>query len=123
MGLVVVSEGEAPERRGEMHAKDELVTRSQASGNTRGDRKDAKIDTRYVSLGHIVRGGAPTPFDRWLATRVGLKAVELVHEGKFDHMAAMRGNDIIGVPLEKAVGELKVVPRALYDEVKTLFSR
>ncbi len=83
----------------------------------------ANIDTREVVLGHVVRGGAPTPFDRWLGTRVGIKAVELAHEGKFDHMAAMQGNQIVGVPLKAAVGELKTVPLALYEEVKTLFSK
>ena len=83
----------------------------------------ADIDTREVVLGHVVRGGPPTPFDRWLATRTGIKAVELVHEGRFDHMAALQGNQIVGVPLKAAVGELKTVPPALYEEVKTLFSR
>jgi len=83
----------------------------------------ADTDTREVVLGHVVRGGPPTPFDRWLATRVGIKAVELVHEGRFDHMAALQGNQIVGVPLKAAVGELKTVPLALYEEVKTLFSK
>jgi len=127
-GLVVVSEGvKRPEAgEGEVHAKDEFG--HEKLGGI-GEyvaaviEKDAKIDTRYVALGHIVRGGAPTPFDRWLATRVGIKAVELVHAGKFDQMAAMHGTDIVGVPLEKAVGTLKVVPRELYDELRTLFSR
>ena len=128
-GLVVVSEGvRPPESEGDTvtHAKDEFG--HEKLGGIGGYvaaviEKDTKIDTRYVSLGHIVRGGAPTPFDRWLATRVGLKAVELVHEGKFDHMAALRGCDIVGVPLEAAVGELKTIPKKLYDEVKVLFSQ
>jgi len=127
-GLVVVSEGVKPPEVGEgqTHAKDEFG--HEKLGGIGGYvaaaiEKDAGIDTRYVSLGHIVRGGAPTPFDRWLATRVGIKAVDLVHEGKFDHMAALQGTDIVAVPLEAAIGELKVIPRELYDEVKTLFSR
>lgn len=127
-GLVVVSEGVKPPEvdEAQTHAKDEFG-HEKLGGIGRyvaaAIEKDSGIDTRYVSLGHIVRGGAPTPFDRWLATRVGIKAVDLVHEGKFDHMAALRGTDIVGVPLEAAVGELKVIPPELYDEVKTLFSR
>jgi 6-phosphofructokinase 1 len=128
-GLVVVSEGvklaEAGEE-GEQHARDEFGHEKLGGIGAyvaAAIEKDTKADTRYVSLGHIVRGGAPTPFDRWLATRVGLKAVELVHEGKFDHMAALQGTQIVGVPLEAAVGELKTIPLALYEEVKTLFSR
>jgi len=127
-GLVVVSEGvKAPEDSGgAMHAKDEFG--HEKLGGIGGYvaaviEKDSGIDTRYCSLGHIVRGGAPTPFDRWLATRVGIKAVDLVHEGTFDHMAALQGTDIVGVPLETAVAELKVVPQELYDEIRTLFSR
>ncbi len=127
-GLVVVSEGVRPPDagEGEAHARDEFGHEKLGGIGAYVAaviEKDTGIDTRYVSLGHIVRGGAPTPFDRWLATRVGLKAVDLAHEGKFDHMVALQGAEIVGVPLEAAVGELKVVPRELYDEVKTLFSR
>jgi 6-phosphofructokinase 1 len=127
-GLVVVSEGvKRPESSdGQLHARDEFG--HEKLGGIGGFvaaeiEKGAGIDTRYVSPGHIIRGGAPTPFDRWLATRVGLKAVEMVHEGKFDHMAALRGTDIEAVPLESAVGKLKTVPIELFEEVKTLFSR
>jgi 6-phosphofructokinase 1 len=127
-GLVVVSEGVKPpvSSEGELHAKDEFG--HEKLGGIGGYiaaeiEKGAGIDTRYVSLGHIVRGGAPTPFDRWLATRVGMKAVEMVHEGKFDHMAALQGTDIVAVPLEAAIGQLKTVPKELYEEVKALFSR
>ncbi|MBN1458930.1 MAG: ATP-dependent 6-phosphofructokinase [Armatimonadetes bacterium] len=128
-GLVVVSEGvKLPREEGdeEVHAKDEFGHEKLGGIGAYVAamiEKDTGVDTRYVSLGHIVRGGAPTPFDRWLGTRVGLKAVELAHEGKFDHMAALRGTEIVGVPLAEAVGELKVVSRELYDEVKVLFSR
>ena len=127
-GLVVVSEGvKVPERaEGERHEADDFG--HEKLGGI-GDfiaaeiKKGAKIDTRYVSIGHVVRGGAPTPFDRWLATRTGLKAVDLAHEGKFDHMAALQGTSIVAVPLEEAVAELKTVPPELYQEVKTLFSQ
>jgi len=81
------------------------------------------METRHVVLGHVMRGGAPTPFDRWLGTRVGLKAVEMVHQGEFDHMAALQGTEIVAVPLAAAVGQLKLVPTKLYRELTTLFSR
>ncbi len=127
-GLVVVSEGVKPPEvaEGAKHARDEFG--HEKLGGI-GEyvaaliEKRTKTDTRFVQLGHIVRGGAPTPFDRWLATRVGLKAVEMVHAGQFDMMAAMHGINIEAVPLEAAVGQLKTVPRELYEEVKTLFSR
>jgi phosphofructokinase-like protein len=127
-GLVVVSEGvKRPAQEGlAKHAKDEFGHEKLggiAEFVAAEIEKGSGIDTRVVSLGHVVRGGSPTPFDRWLATRVGIKAVELVREGKFDHMAALQGNDIVGVPLAEAVGELKTVPLELYNEVKSLFSR
>ena len=50
-------------------------------------------------LGHIQRGGTPTAFDRWLATRFGLHAIQAVHEGDFGKMVALRGTEIVRVPL------------------------
>jgi 6-phosphofructokinase 1 len=67
------------------------------------------------------RGGAPTLFDRMLATRVGMKAADLVHAGQFGQMAALVGNQIVGVPLEKATGELKVVTKEWFDVMEVLF--
>ena len=60
-------------------------------------------------IGHIQRGGSPTLFDRMLGTRVGVGAARFVHEGKFGVMAALRGDEIIPVPLQEAVGQLKTV--------------
>jgi 6-phosphofructokinase 1 len=127
-GLVVVSEGvKRPEAEAaQKHEKDEFGHEKLVGigGFVAATiEKGSGIDTRYVVLGHVVRGGAPTPFDRWLATRTGMKAVDLVHEGKFDHMAALQGLNIVGVPLEEAVAELKTVPPELYQEVRTLFSQ
>jgi len=79
------------------------------------------FESRLAVLGHIVRGGAPTNFDRVLATRLGIKAVDLAHEGKFNYMASLTNNQFIGVPLEDAVSELKTVPHELYAEIRTLF--
>ncbi|HMC07702.1 MAG TPA: 6-phosphofructokinase, partial [Actinomycetota bacterium] len=68
------------------------------------------IETRSAVIGHIQRGGSPTLFDRILATRVGVKAADLVVEGSFGQMAALRGNDVLGVSLEEATAQLKTVP-------------
>ncbi|HAT71884.1 MAG TPA: 6-phosphofructokinase [Elusimicrobia bacterium] len=79
------------------------------------------IETRHAVIGHMQRGGAPTLFDRMLATRVGLKAAELVRDGAWGHMAALVGNQYVGVPLEKATGELKTVNKEWFDLMEVLF--
>src|SRR5207237_7370428 len=78
-------------------------------------------ETRVTVLGHDQRGGSPTPRDRVLATRFGLKAADLVHEGKFGRMAALRGDEIVDVALEEATTELKTVPPQWYDVAKAFF--
>jgi 6-phosphofructokinase 1 len=67
-------------------------------------------DTRVVVLGHLQRGGAPTPADRVLATRFGARAVELVINGQFGMMVANRPPDIVPVPFQDVVGRMKTVP-------------
>lgn len=67
-------------------------------------------ETRVTVLGHLQRGGSPIPFDRVLGTRYGTAAVRLIAQGKFGHMVALRGTEIVDVPLEQAVGRLKYVP-------------
>jgi len=79
------------------------------------------FETRMTSLGHIQRGGSPTARDRVLATRFGLKAAELVRAGDWGMMAALRGDDIVAVPIAEAVAELKLVPRELYDKAAAFF--
>jgi 6-phosphofructokinase 1 len=71
--------------------------------------KETGIETRHAVIGHIQRGGPPTLFDRMLATRAGVKAAELVHEGKFGLMSALRGTEVVGVPLSEATAKLKTV--------------
>lgn len=83
--------------------------------------KRTGFETRVTVLGHIQRGGTPTAYDRVLATRYGVKAMELVIEGKFGQMVSLQGNEIISVPLEKAVGTLKTVPVELYNIAKIFF--
>jgi 6-phosphofructokinase 1 len=79
------------------------------------------FETRVTTLGHIQRGGSPTARDRVLATRFGLRAAELVQSGDWGMMAALRGDDIVAVPLAEAVADLKVVPRELYDRAAAFF--
>ena len=67
-------------------------------------------DARSVVLGHLQRGGAPTSFDRMLATRFGARAVELLMEGTFDHMVAFHPPNIVAVPLQNVVGKTRTVP-------------
>ncbi len=79
------------------------------------------FEARPVTLGYIQRGGSPSAFDRILATRFGVFAAEMIKEKKFGHMAALKGINIIGVPLEEAVGQLKTVPEEYYKTAKVFF--
>ena len=79
------------------------------------------FETRVTVLGHVQRGGTPTPRDRVLATRYGLKAADLVEERKFGRMAALRGDDIVDVALSEATAELKTVPREWFDVARAFF--
>jgi 6-phosphofructokinase 1 len=78
-------------------------------------------ESRAVVLGHIQRGGTPSPFDRVLATRFGLAAVDAVHDGQSGVMVALRGTDIVRVPLSAATAQLKLVPVERYAEVEVFF--
>ena len=79
------------------------------------------FETRVTVLGHVQRGGSPTPRDRVLATRYGLKAADLVHEGRFGRMAALRGDSIVDVSLDEATAELKTVPEDWYEVARAFF--
>jgi ATP-dependent phosphofructokinase / diphosphate-dependent phosphofructokinase len=79
------------------------------------------FETRVTVLGHVQRGGTPTPRDRILATRYGLEAADLVHGERWGLMTALRGDDIVAVPLREAVAELKKVPPAFYEAARTFF--
>ena len=68
------------------------------------------METRVTVLGHLQRGGAPTPFDRILATRFGTHAAEMLAEGVYNHMVALKGSEVASVPLEQVAGKIKLVP-------------
>src|SRR6266404_5544363 len=79
------------------------------------------IQTRVTKLGYVQRGGSPTPFDRILATRFGIKAYEMIREGNWGHMAALRGTRIVTVPLDEAVQNLRRLDEEIY-RVAEMFS-
>jgi phosphofructokinase-like protein len=125
--IVVVAEGAHP-KDGQMQVQ---TGELDAFGHVRlggiGERLAAEIErrtkkeARTTVLGHTQRGGSPSPFDRWLATRFGLHAIDAVHDGDFGKMVALRGTDIVRVPLADATTTLKTVPMALYEEAKVFF--
>jgi len=78
-------------------------------------------ETRVTVLGHIQRGGSPTAFDRVLGTRFGVRAVELILEGRFGRMVSLQGNRIVDVPIEEGTGVLKTVDQDLYNLSKIFF--
>ena len=78
-------------------------------------------ESRAVVLGHVQRGGTPTAFDRVLATRFGLAAIDTVHAEAYGQMVALRGTEIVRVPLAEATAELKTVPPGRYQEVEVFF--
>ena len=78
-------------------------------------------ETRAIVLGHVQRGGTPTAFDRVLATRYGIAAIDAVHEGDFGKMTALRAGEIVRVPLTDATSELKLVDPAVYEVAEVFF--
>ncbi|MDQ2754078.1 MAG: 6-phosphofructokinase [Actinomycetota bacterium] len=78
-------------------------------------------ETRVTILGHIQRGGTPTAYDRVLATRFGVAAIDAVHDAAFGQMVALRADRIVRVPISEAVAELKTVDHGLLHEVGAVF--
>ena len=125
--IVVVAEGAQP-------AEGTLATASgevDAFGHVRlggiGDQLAQAIEqrtgyeTRAIVLGHIQRGGTPTAFDRVLATRFGIAAIDAVHDGAFGAMVALRAGDIVRAPLSEGTSELKLIDPHLYDVASVFF--
>ncbi|KRV50105.1 6-phosphofructokinase [Wenjunlia vitaminophila] len=125
--IVVVAEGAVP-LEGQMVLKDASLdsfghVRLSGIGEWLAgeiERRTGK-ESRTTVLGHIQRGGTPSAFDRWLATRFGLHAIEAVHDGDFGTMVALRGTDIVRVPIGDATAKLKTVNPALYAEAEVFF--
>ena len=125
--IVVVSEGATPKDGGETHAG----AGTDAFGHARlgGIAVDLEraieertgYESRMTILGHVQRGGTPTAFDRVLATRFGVAAVDAVAAGEFGRMVALRGTEISRVPLEEALAEPKLLDPSLFETAEVFF--
>jgi phosphofructokinase-like protein len=130
--IVVVSEGyELTYESGEHRLVAEAARESDQFGHVvyggvgealgRDIEERTGFETRVTVLGHVQRGGSPTPRDRVLATRFGLEAADLVERGAFGRMAALQGDRIVDIALEDATRELKTVPGEWYDVARAFF--
>jgi 6-phosphofructokinase 1 len=115
--VVVVSEGAKPKggqlsvvTPGDATKQEKLGGAGQKLAQLIMDRTEYEV--RSIVLGHVQRGGSPCAFDRELATRFGVKAVDLIAEGKFGHVAAMENGQLVAKPIEKAIKKLKLVDPA-----------
>jgi ATP-dependent phosphofructokinase / diphosphate-dependent phosphofructokinase len=125
--IVVVAEGAIP--KGGMPATEGAPT--DAFGHVRlggiahwleGEiEQRTGYEARATVLGHVQRGGTPTAFDRVLATRFGLHAIDAAHEGQWGKMTALRSTNIELVELSEATAQLKTVPESLYREAEVFF--
>ena len=82
---------------------------------------ELNLEARYVVLGHLQRGGSPTVFDRILATRLGVHAVELIKKGQFGRMVALQGDKIVDLPLAEVAGKRKEVDQELCDLARLFY--
>jgi 6-phosphofructokinase 1 len=79
------------------------------------------FETRVTILGHLQRGGTPTAFDRVLATRFGVAAIDLAASNRWGRMVSLRGVDIVNCMLDEAVSDIKLVPSELYEVAEVFF--
>ncbi|MFI5957045.1 6-phosphofructokinase [Cryptosporangium sp. NPDC051539] len=125
--ILVVAEGATPRQGAEVLKSGELDAfghvRLGGIGQWLAERIEERTgkESRAVVLGHVQRGGSPTPFDRVLATRFGLHAIDAAHERDWGKMVALQGTDIVRVPIEEATRELKTVPLSRYAEAEVFF--
>ena len=126
--LVVVAEGARPEEEDHVTLSDQPLdsfghVRLGGIGQILANEIEKRTgkEARATVLGHIQRGGTPTAFDRVLATRFGVHAIDAVHDGAFGMMMALRGTQIVHVPLAEATSELKLVPPERYAEAEVFF--
>jgi 6-phosphofructokinase 1 len=125
--LVVVAEGFALDTMDDPHSERGLDAFGRPRLGGIGEmlapliEANTGIETRATTLGHIQRGGTPTAFDRVLATRLGMAALNSVLEEHWGRMVALRGTEIVHVPFEAALGKLNTVPDSRYEEVRRLF--
>ncbi len=125
--IVVVAEGaKLPHVEGQVTVGDKLDSFGHARLSGIGQalaeeiEKRTGFETRSVNLGHTQRGGTPTAYDRMLATRYGLAAIDMVHEGKFGQLVVLKGTKITSIPLEEAIAKNRTVGEDLFDVIKGL---
>jgi phosphofructokinase-like protein len=128
--IIAVSEGAVPTDAREFITQDDKVDEfghvklgGIAKRLAKVIEKKTGQESRSVVLGHVQRGGAPSAFDRVLGARLGVKVVNLIVEGKFGEMPALRGTCIGSVPIEEAIGKLKLVDRSFLEEMKIFAGR
>jgi 6-phosphofructokinase 1 len=125
--IVVVAEGATPKagtmvlQSGEVDAFGHVRLGGIGTLLAEEIEKRTGFETRVTVLGHIQRGGTPTAFDRVLATRFGVAAIDAVHNDGFGEMVALQAGRIVRVPLAQAVGELKTVDRELVEVAEVFF--
>jgi len=126
--LVVVAEGFVPHDADKFVVQDEQLdefghVRLGGIGHLIGAQIEnlTGIETRVTILGHIQRGGSPTPYDRVLATRYGVAAADLIHKGEFGRMVALQASRIESIPLSDIVGKIRNVDLDLYETAKVFF--
>jgi phosphofructokinase-like protein len=126
--LVVVAEGARPQEEDHLALADQRLdsfghVRLGGIGQILADEIEKRTgkEARATVLGHIQRGGTPTAFDRVLATRFGVHAIDAVHDGAFGVMVALQGTQIVRAPLGEAVTQLKLVPPERYTEAEVFF--
>ncbi len=126
--IIVVAEGAVP-RAGTMVLADGDVdafghVRLGGIGNTIAPEIERRtgFETRVTILGHVLRGGTPTAYDRVIATRFGLAAIDAVHDGAFGTMVALRGTDVVRVPIADGVAELKTLDDRFYADARAFFA-
>jgi ATP-dependent phosphofructokinase / diphosphate-dependent phosphofructokinase len=125
--IVVISEGATPKegsmelQSGELDAFGHV--RLGGIGSRLAEQIEARTgyETRVTTLGHVQRGGTPTAFDRVLASRFGVAAIEAVHAEAWGSMVALQAGHVVRVPLAEAVGELKLVDPELYGVAQVFF--
>jgi 6-phosphofructokinase 1 len=124
--IVVVSEGfelEGHDAQGELDEFGHKQLAKTGVGELVADgiRERTGFDTRVAVLGHIQRGGTPNAYDRILATRFGTHAAQLVGEGRYGRMVALRGDEIVDIPIAEGVAQLKVVPAERFAVAEPFF--
>jgi len=125
--IVVVAEGaKLPEHTGQVSVGTKLDSFGHARLSGIGQalaeeiEKRTGYETRSVNLGHTQRGGTPTAYDRMLATRYGVAAIDLVHAGKFGRLVVLKGTEISDIPIADAIAKTRTVPETLFTLIKSL---